>query len=99
MASRNRASYGELINHIGFVRYRINGSGALKSTLYSLDDALSVDLANLTMATATNREPTVLSNFKQQRASLEFSVEQIDEYFKIQRIIIGLKPVATSYPQ
>ena len=88
----------ETVNHYGLIRLRVNGAGDLKQTLYSLDDVKSNVLAPLTLASATNIEPTRLSNFTQQRVYLDLRVTEINEYFVISKIIVFAKPVATSFP-
>jgi hypothetical protein len=89
---------GELIHHVSAVRMRLNGSGNLDMQLSSLDDVYSFDLVPFTIATTTNIEPTRLANFKSQRIKLRFSVDEIDEWFQIRRIILFAKPVETSLP-
>lgn len=51
------------------------------------------------MSALTNREPTVLANFIDQRAQLEGKTTLINETFNISKITIFVKPVATGYPQ
>ena len=85
--------------HIGAIRLRVIGSGTLFTTLYSLDSVYSSALANHTLAVTTNIQPTLLANFIQQRISIRCSVNTIDHYFKMRRLVIYAKPVATSVPQ
>lgn len=89
---------GEVL-HFGAVRYRVTGDGALQSTLSDLDDIHSSDLVNVTMASTTSREPSLLANFLAQRARLTITTTEIDETFTISKIVIFVKPVATGYPQ
>jgi hypothetical protein len=89
---------GEII-HFHVVRMRVTGSGNLDLELHSLDDVNVVALTSVPMSTATNREPTVLANFREQRAQLRFSVNAINEYFNLSKIVIFMKPDATGYPQ
>lgn len=88
----------EIVSHFGLVRLRLNGSGNLKLKLWSLDQVKSSTLVPLVMASSTNIEPTRLCNFTQQRAQLEIRTIGIDQTFKISKVIIFAKPVATSYP-
>lgn len=88
----------EVINHFGLVRFRLNGAGNLKLTLFSLDDVKSNVLAPIVMNSLTNIEPTRLSNFTQQRAYLDLRVTEINEYFTVSKIIVFTKAVATSFP-
>lgn len=89
---------GELL-HFNAVRLRVVGSGNLDLEFRSLDDVETQTLTPVTMATATNREPTQLANFRQQRGQLRFSVNAINEYFTISKIIIFVRPYQSGYPQ
>lgn len=93
------SSYGENINHFNGIRVRVTGSGNLIPTLYSLSDTKSQELAPIAMESETNIQLTKLANFIQQRASLELKTTEINEVFTINRIIIFVKPLFTSYPQ
>lgn len=77
---------------------RVIGSGSLQMSLSSLDQVTSVDLVPFTLAATTDREPTRLSNFITQRASLRVGTTEKDEFFNINRIIIFAKPVYSSFP-
>lgn len=78
---------------------RITGEGNLNLFLRSLDDVNSVQLTSIPMLVSTNREPTVLANFIDQRGQLELRTMLIDEVFSISKIVIFVKPISTSYPQ
>lgn len=84
--------------HIVGVRFRIVGSGNFESNLSDLDSIQNQPLKNITMAVTTRFEPTLLSNFQSQRTRLECQTTEINEVFRISRIIIFAKPVATEYP-
>lgn len=86
------------ILHFNGIRLRVTGSGNLKLTMHSLDDTVTLDLQNLTMASSTNILPTKLTNFRQQRALLEIKTTEIDESFKITKLIVFVVPVASEYP-
>lgn len=88
----------ENILHCTGVRLRVVGSGNLDMTLYSLDSARTFPMMALPMTPTNERELTRLGNFRSQRIQLGFSVDVIDEYFKISKIIFFAKPSATSYP-
>jgi hypothetical protein len=94
-----KSSTGEVINHYGAVRLRVNGSAQLRMTLFSLDKTQSTVLLPLTLASTTNIEPNRLSNFTQQRAKLQITTTGLGETFQISKIIIYTKPVAKSYPE
>jgi len=89
----------ELINHYGAVRIRVTGEAELKLTLHSLDEVKSSSLLPLNLKSKTNIQPTRLSNFTQQRAKLEIRTTEIDEHFRISKIIVFVRPVAKSFPE
>jgi len=89
---------GEAILHFDVIRLRITGSGNFKMTLLSLDSVKSQNLANLVLSSTNSIEPHKLCNFTQQRAFLQGKTTEIDETFKISKIIIFARPVATMYP-
>jgi len=88
----------ELVNHYGLIRLRVKGSGNLRLTLYSFDKLQSNILNPLVMNDLTSIEPTLLSNFTQQRAKLQITTTNSGEVFQISKVIIFIKPVAKSYP-
>lgn len=89
---------GENLVHIGGLRMRVVGSGDLRMRLISMDEIYEQTLVSLTMSAATNIQPVRLANFMQQRTQLEVKVTAINEYFKINRIIIYAKAIFTSHP-
>lgn len=97
-SARPSGAISEDIQHFGAIRMRLNGSGSLKMTFYSLNDVNSMDLIPFTMQASTNIQPTRLTNFNEQRASLRISTTEIDEVFRINRIILFGKDLWTSYP-
>lgn len=88
---------GDIIHAVA-TRIRVVGSGNLQLYLRSLDNVRNVQLANITMASTTNKEPITLANFKEQRIQLELKTTLIDETFTISKIVIFVKPVAEGYP-
>ena len=91
-------SSGEVISHYTGVKMRIVGSGDLQMRLISLDEEREYVMIPFTMAATTRIEPTRLANFNEQRAMLEGKTTELDEYFKINRIIILAKELWTEYP-
>lgn len=89
---------GELL-HIGVIRMRVTGSGEMDLYLRSLDDVRNVQLPSTTLQPTTNREPTTLANFIEQRAQLEGKTTEIDETFNVSTIILYYIPVSSGYPQ
>jgi hypothetical protein len=92
-------SSGESIIHVNAVRIRVKGDGLLRMQMQSLDEVYTKDLVPLDLAETNNREPTQLTNFKQQRQRLYVKTTDFADYFDINRIIIFAKPMFTSFPQ
>lgn len=89
---------GENEHHIVGIRMRITGSGNMQLALTDLDQVQTQNLVPLPMSAATRIEPTRLANFQSQRIRLEGKTTEINETFRINRIIIFAKPVAVEYP-
>lgn len=88
----------ENILHYNAVRIHANGTGALKQKLFSLDEQDFNELEDLIMAVRTDVQPTSLANFIHQRASVEIRTLTINEWFKINRIILFVGFYASEYP-
>lgn len=99
MTTAREGGTGEGIIHFGSIRLRVTGTGDLRMRLLSLDDEFAEDLANLPLRERSGMEPTVPTNFISQRAALELSTTNINEYMKINRIIIFAKEVFSSFPE
>lgn len=97
MANR-KSTGGENEYHIVGVRMRVQGEGDLQLSLTDLDNTQTYNMVNLTMTPTTRIEPTRLANFQSQRTRLVGEVTEMDEWFRISRIIIFAKPVAVEYP-
>lgn len=91
-------SSGENISHFAAIRIRLTGVGDLKMTVYSLDDVRSKVLVPFTMSATARIIPTRLVNFMEQRAAFELKTTDMDERFRINRIVIFMKEVYSSYP-
>lgn len=95
---RSQGSSGENIQHFSHLRLRVVGAGTLRGILYSLDDVRSKSLPNYTLA-ATNRiEPTLLTNFVEQRVRYKIYTTDENEWFRINRIIVYVKDFGSEYP-
>jgi hypothetical protein len=97
-AALSEVSSGENISHFAAIRIRVNGTGNLKMTVFSLDDVRSKTLVPLVMQQQNRIIPTRLVNFTEQRAAFELKTTEIDEKFRINRIVIFTKEIYTSYP-
>jgi len=97
-AARTSGSSGEFINHYTGVRMRVIGQGNLNMTMFGQDDIESSVLASTPMQTTNSRSPFTLASFTTQRMQVEISTDDINEIFRINRIIIFAKAVATMEP-
>ena len=86
------------IIHYTSLRMRVIGSGNLKMTMFTQDEIYSSVLVPFVMQAATNIRPTRLMNFQHQRAYLEGKTTEINEWFKINKIVIYAKEVFVEYP-
>lgn len=99
-AAISQGSGGENLVHIGAVRFRIAGVGNLNMTLYTLQEEKSVTNPNpLVMSTLTRIEPSKLFNMTSQRMKLRIQTTVINEFFRVNRIVVFAKPVFTDYPR
>jgi hypothetical protein len=97
-AAISEGSSGENISHFAAIRIRQVGTGNLKMTVYSLDDVRSKTLVPFVMQTTARIIPTRIVNFMEQRACFQIQTTEIDEKFRINRIVIFMKEKFTSYP-
>jgi len=93
---------GENIIHFGALRLGTVGSGNLQLNTYSPigknNELLISSLRDVPLSTTVDTEPTRLMNVSKQRLSFEFRVEEINEWFIINRFIIYTKPIYTQGP-
>jgi hypothetical protein len=94
------ASSGENIIHFGALRLSVVGAGELQITAFGLSGnaVTSNPVRDVTLVSSTDTEPTRLLNVKKQRISFEFKVEEINEWFQFNRIIIFTKLIYTQGP-
>jgi|GraSoiStandDraft_4_1057263.scaffolds.fasta_scaffold00110_35 hypothetical protein len=91
-------SSGENISHFAAIRVRVTGTGNLLMQVSSLDNVKTKTLVPFTLQAANRIIPTRLVNFTEQRASFELKTSIIGEKFRINRIVVFMKEVASSYP-
>jgi len=97
-ATTSEGSGGEGIHHFSTVRLRATGQGSLKMVVHSLDFMRFKTLTPLPLVDRTRIQPNRLVNFVEQRACFEFQVTELDEYFRINRIVVYMKEIYTSHP-
>lgn len=86
------------ITHFGGIRVRVNGTGSLICKWKGYDDASEYVMRPLPMSPTPGRVLERISNFQSQRAQLELKTEVINEYMRVNRIVLWVKEVASSYP-
>ena len=91
-------SGGDNITHIGAIRLRVTGSGLLRPTIFTQDRVTSQTLGPITMASANAYSPLRLCNFVSQYGVLRLETTEINETFRINRIIIYAKTLYTMIP-
>jgi len=96
--ARSHGSSGEYINHFTGVRMRVVGSGELEMTLRSQDNVVSLTLTPFTLSATDRTNPFRLASFVQYRAQLEGRTDTINETFRINRIVLYVKPIFTMEP-
>lgn len=97
-ASRTAGSGGENVSHFNAVRMRLQGTGNLQMILWSADDIRSQTLVPFEMSLLTNIQPTRLANFIEQRVALEVKTTEINEFVRINRIILFAREFGSEYP-
>lgn len=85
--------------HINLIGLRVVGNGILLTTVFGQDDTRSLALANKTMAAASGTDLEIKANFESSLISVRFLTgNNIDEYFKLIRTDLYLKPRWISQP-
>ena len=79
--------------HFGGVRIRVTGAGNLVMTFQNLDTTVTQPITPLVMSTAPGAEPFTLSNYIAQRAFLRIETLNLNETFRINRVIVYVKPI------
>ena len=97
-AASSQVSRGENIQHLTAVRLRVVGSGNLDMEFFAQDNTPTYPLVPFVLAASTNIQPTRLSNVIEQRVVFRLGTDAIDEWFRVNRIILFTKEFATSYP-
>jgi hypothetical protein len=97
-AAQTEGSSGEYVSHIAVIRVRVTGVGNLLLKVFSLDDIKSKTLVPFKLQKAGRVIPTRLVNFTEQRVSFELRTSAMEEKFRINRIVVFAKQVATSRP-
>jgi len=91
-------SEGTLI-HFGAVRLRVKGEGTLLQFLHSLQNVSRARLTDNLLISISDREKVTLANFINQRAQYELRTIEKDEYFEVSKLVVFIRPTASTFPQ
>ena len=97
-AIASQGSSGENIQHFSTIRIRATGNGSLKIRVRSLDNVRAKILVPVPLQAVNRIQPNRIVNFNEQRASFEITTLEMNEYYRLNRIIIYTKEIFTSYP-
>jgi hypothetical protein len=97
-AISSEGSSGENIQHFSTIRIRASGVGNLLMAVNALDFTREKALAPLFLHRSNRIQPNRIVNFVEQRASFSFRTLEIDEYIRINRIVVYMKEIYTSHP-
>lgn len=97
-AITSEGSSGEGIHHFSTIRIRATGQGELKLVVWSLDYVRKKVLVPLPIKPVNRIQPNRLVNFVEQRACFEIGTTEINEYFRLNRIIVFMKEIYSSHP-
>lgn len=87
------------ISHYAGTRIGMTGQGTIKQIFQSADYINTLQFGNVILRTSNNRSPFSLANFTDQHAALRVYMDQLDDYMRVDKIVIFAKPVFTGYPQ
>jgi len=94
----SEGSSGDNITHFAAMRVRVTGNGFLVMGIASLDLIKTKTFQSLSLAPTNRVFQTRIINFVEQRASLVFKTTGLGERFRIKRITVFMKEMATSHP-
>jgi predicted transcriptional regulator len=97
-AVSSEKSSGENIQHFSHFRMRAVGISNLRAVVHSMDYIKQKELTPVPTHVLSRIQPVRLVNVVEQRASFEFAHLVMDEYVKINRIVIYMKEIYTSTP-
>jgi hypothetical protein len=97
-AVSSEGSSGENIQHYSHLRMRITGISNFRMVIHSMDYVKWKELVPIMVQVFNRIQPVRIVNFVEQRAALEFQHLGMDEYVKINRIVVYTKEIYTSHP-
>jgi len=97
-AISSEGSGGENIHHFSTVRIRVTGVGNLLLVINAFDFQREKALVPISMSPSTRIIPHRIVNFVEQRASIGIRTNDMDDYVRINRIVVFMKEIYTSTP-
>lgn len=88
---------GNIVHSVG-ARYRIKGSGMLRTRMWNMGNVRYQNLDSINLGSTSSRERTIITNFQDQGVQIQFRTIHINEHFNLTKLICFVKPVAESYP-
>lgn len=85
--------------HFTGTRIKASGQGSLHQLFQSLDYIQTEQLNDIILRTSNNLVPFSLANFIDQQANVRVYMDTIEDFMKIDQIIIFYKKLFTGYPQ
>lgn len=81
------------INHFAGIKFRATGSGVCQISLYGEDDALPETIPPITFTLAPGIDYDSVINYVNERMSIRFRMNLINEYYTFNRLDVWSKPV------
>lgn len=97
-AISTESSSGENIQHHSHLRMRVTGIADFRMVVHSMDYIKSKELVPIMVQVLNRIQPVRIVNFVEQRVAYEFAHLKMDEYVRINRIVIYMKEIYTSHP-
>lgn len=86
------------ISHCVAAQVFVHGTGQLHTKVLSINNLNFYSGSVITMSESTDKFSVSLMNFSSQKMQLEIKTDALDEYFRISKITVFVKPVASGYP-
>lgn len=86
------------INHFGYIKFRISGSGVMTVTLSGEDGVTTGTGPSITLSSSPGGEIDIPINFKNEKMSVKFRVNTINSKFTCNKVEVYAKPLWESRP-
>jgi len=86
------------ILHFGGIKVRVQGSGTLQPSLFSMDGNNQFTPNSITMTNPAEFEPFRLTNLITQRCKIRLETEALNDYMEVYRIVLFYKQIFSQLP-